>query len=184
MSTAQQHEFNTPFQLSKIPPRMLRQMQLFGAVNFADMPVDADIYSHSVAHGDVFVLATDGVWDNLGPEDVLDVVCSAMVRSRGWVLGDGGGVQISDSLVDIAQNCVGKGGKDEAVAAVVSEVGPMLSSVLASTIVKEAKEASVNMKRESPFGKAVKRAYPQEDWRGGKVDDICVVVGLVLQDSS
>jgi protein phosphatase PTC7 len=179
MSVPQQHEFNTPFQLSKIPPRLRRQMSLFGSMHYAESPSDSDIYSHPVAHGDVIVLATDGVWDNLSTQDVLDVVCANMVQYSAWTLGEGKGVNVGEGLFDIAQDSA----RGQTTSTKPSNIEhPALSSVLANAIVKEAKEASENRNRDSPFGRALKRAYPFEMWRGGKVDDICVVVGLVLED--
>jgi protein phosphatase PTC7 len=158
-------------------------MQLFGSTHYEESPLDADVYSHPLMHGDVVLLATDGVWDNLSPQDVLDVVCGVMVRFKGWVLGEGGGVRVGDELADIAENCVPNGQHGaHADSTGKSAENLALSSILATAIVKEAKEASVNKNRESPFGKALKIAYPYETWRGGKVDDICVVASLVIQD--
>jgi protein phosphatase PTC7 len=35
---------------------------------------------------------------------------------------------------------------------------------------------------DGPFAKEVQKYYPNEDWRGGKVDDICVVVAIVVEE--
>jgi protein phosphatase PTC7 len=167
-------------------------MQLFGSLHYAESPADADVYSHPVSHGDVIILATDGVWDNLSPEDVLNVVCGIMVRFQAWVLDDGGNVAVGDSLTSIAEDCMASGSdaqksKSNNKESSNSTLNPGrfgLSSILASTMVREAKAASVNMNRESPFGRSVKKEFPYEQWRGGKVDDICVVAGVVLENKS
>ncbi|KAI4155254.1 MAG: hypothetical protein LQ340_001107, partial [Diploschistes diacapsis] len=70
-SEPQTHAFNTPYQLSLVPPAMLAQSRAFGGDMLHDMPGDATVSHHDVRHGDVFVFGSDGVWDNLSPADVL-----------------------------------------------------------------------------------------------------------------
>jgi len=62
-SQEQQHYFNTPFQLS-LPPTELQSEVL------ADRPDAADQYAFSVEDGDVILLATDGIFDNV-PDRLL-----------------------------------------------------------------------------------------------------------------
>jgi len=62
-SQEQQHYFNTPFQLS-LPPTELQSEVL------ADRPESADQYEFSVEDGDVILLATDGIFDNV-PDRLL-----------------------------------------------------------------------------------------------------------------
>jgi len=62
-SHEQQHYFNTPFQLS-LPPTELQSEVL------ADRPESADQYEFSVEDGDVILLATDGLFDNV-PDKLL-----------------------------------------------------------------------------------------------------------------
>ncbi|KAJ4162706.1 Protein phosphatase 2C 7 [Fusarium falciforme] len=59
-----------------------------------------------------------------------------------------------------------------------------LQSLLATEIVTAAKRASVNTKLDGPFAKEVHKYYPNENWHGGKVDDICVVVAVVNETSA
>jgi protein phosphatase PTC7 len=59
---------------------------------------------------------------------------------------------------------------------------PSLQSFLAVGITREAKAASVNTKKDGPFAREVQKRYPFEYWRGGKVDDICVLVAIVVED--
>jgi protein phosphatase PTC7 len=54
-----------------------------------------------------------------------------------------------------------------------------LQSALATELVTAAKRASINSKLDGPFAKEVHKYYPHENWHGGKVDDICVVVAVV-----
>merc|ERR1711997_350743 len=62
-SHEQQHYFNTPFQLSLPPSDMATEV-------LSDAPESADRYEFSVEHGDVILLATDGIFDNI-PDSVL-----------------------------------------------------------------------------------------------------------------
>jgi len=86
----QQHGFNTPFQLSRVPEeknydeialdplyanliaalRSLSGRQLSGL----DKPEDCELYSTRVKEGDLILLATDGVLDNLWNYDLLSLV--------------------------------------------------------------------------------------------------------------
>jgi len=62
-SQEQQHYFNTPFQLS-LPPTELQSEVL------ADRPEAADQYEFAVEDGDVILMATDGIFDNV-PDRLL-----------------------------------------------------------------------------------------------------------------
>lgn len=62
-SEEQQHYFNTPFQLSLPPPSISGQVH-------NDSPETADTSSFAVREGDLILLATDGLFDNL-PENLI-----------------------------------------------------------------------------------------------------------------
>ncbi|XP_044729923.1 protein phosphatase PTC7 homolog [Chrysoperla carnea] len=62
-SAEQQHYFNTPFQLSLPPPGHQQNV-------LSDRPESADTDDFPVEDGDVILLATDGVFDNV-PDEVL-----------------------------------------------------------------------------------------------------------------
>jgi serine/threonine protein phosphatase PrpC len=66
--------FNTPFQLS-LPPSHLASEVL------SDTPESADRYEFSVEHGDVILLATDGIFDNI-PDSVLVKEVGSLQRGR------------------------------------------------------------------------------------------------------
>jgi hypothetical protein len=57
----QQHDFNTPFQLSTMGP---------------DEPWHADVEKFVVENGDILVMGTDGLWDNVYDADVLEALSS------------------------------------------------------------------------------------------------------------
>ena len=181
VSQPQTHAFNTPFQLSKIPPRVVAQAALFGGQPYADYPTDAHITRCELAHGDVLVLATDGVWDNLSPEDILRTICRVMVGMGGWLLRpSGGAVDVSAEFSALAKRLPSSSTSVLEKAEEFGDKAGNLSAVLASAVTREAKEASLNQKRDGPFAREMQRLYPEENWRGGKADDICTLVVLVV----
>ena len=58
-----------------------------------------------------------------------------------------------------------------------------LPGLLATAIMREAKMAGMNRRRDSPFAREVNSRYPQEGWEGGKPDDIAVVVCVAVDGS-
>lgn len=62
------HSFNCPYQLAHIPTRL----------NFAafinDTSKDARLYSRIVEPGDLVIMGTDGLWDNLYDRDIIDLL--------------------------------------------------------------------------------------------------------------
>lgn len=174
-SEPQVHAFNTPFQLSTIPPAILRRMQAFGGDRLADLPRDAEVSRLGLRHGDVLVFATDGVWDNLFNQDILRIVSAAMARGGAWVVGgDAGGIAVRPDLSECTEVSAAEGGSGGRT------IGT-LQSAIATDITAAAKAASVNTKLDGPFAKEVKKYYPSENWRGGKVDDICVLAVVVSE---
>lgn len=170
-SNPQTHAFNTPYQLSVVPPKILRLNRLFGGKQLSDSPNDSNVASHQVRHGDVFIFATDGVWDNLSPTDILKIVSRQMSGFQAWIAGDKG-TTVSETLHKLTQ----EGG-------IPKQHENTLQTLLAVNIVEEAKAASVDTRRDGPFAKEVQRHYPQENYHGGKVDDICVVVAVVVRNT-
>ena len=170
-SEPQTHAFNTPYQLSIVPEKALKQAAAFGGTRFHDLPQDANVSQHSLRHGDVLVFASDGVWDNLSHQDILRVVSRLMISVRAWEHTEDGisvGTRLSElMLADLDKNN--------------AEDNPSLQSFLAVGITGEAKAASINAKVDGPFAREVQKHYPSEQWRGGKVDDMCVVVTIVVE---
>jgi protein phosphatase PTC7 len=167
-SNPQTHAFNTPYQMSLTPPDILRQSHTFGAVPLNDPPTKADLADHMLRHGDVLVLATDGVWDNLDSQDILKIASRIMRESGAWHVEPARGYTVSEKLFDLIVHSK----------AVAMGMKRTLQSTLAAAIVGEAKSAGLNKKRDGPFAKAVKREFPDDLYHGGKPDDIAVLVVL------
>ena len=171
-SPVQTHAFNTPYQLSKIPKPMLQQEAVFGVTRYFELPKDADITSHQLQHGDILIFASDGVWDNLSPEDTLNLTSRQLLRNGGWVETKGQGIEVGEKLGYLTYT-----------PGASSDVSTgKLQETLAVLIAGEAKNASLDTRRDGPFAKEVKRRYPYENYRGGKMDDIVVVVAVVLEE--
>ncbi|KAI1376345.1 protein serine/threonine phosphatase 2C [Hypoxylon crocopeplum] len=170
-SEPQTHAFNTPYQLSIVPASMLARAAAFGGAQLCDYPKDADVTQHALKHGDILIFASDGVWDNLFNQDVLRIASRLMIGLGAWKASDGG-IQVADSLKPYTQ-------------AEDSTQRPLtLQSALAVEIAAAAKLASTNQRVDGPFAKEVQKYYPQENWHGGKVDDICAVVVIVSEDGN
>ena len=169
-SPPQTHAFNTPYQLSIIPPHVATRNRIFGGKRLQDYPHDAHITNHRVKHGDVLVFATDGVWDNLSSGDLLKIVGRNMVGFNAWAM-EKGSAQVSKQLTNMTTT-----------GSIPREFENSIQATLAVAIAGEAKLASLDDKAESPFARELKRFYPRENFQGGKVDDICVVVAVVVQD--
>ncbi|KAL8937998.1 MAG: hypothetical protein Q9211_003413 [Gyalolechia sp. 1 TL-2023] len=167
-SDPQTHAFNTPYQLSIIPPKILARSRIFGSMPLRDYPRDASVTSHEVRHGDVLIFATDGLWDNIGSGELLRVVERYMTYFGAWEAGTKG-TTVGDKL-----DALTNGGT-------ASQKGHSLQQLLAVAITGEAKAVSHNPHRDGPFAKQVQKFYPHEDFHGGKADDICVVVAIVVE---
>ena len=169
-SDPQTHAFNTPFQLSIIPPKILARSRVFGGAPLHDMPDDASITSHKVEHGDVLVFATDGVWDNLDSEDLLTIIQKPMQSFQAW-MEDEKGSYISNHI----QNLTIPGG-------IPKQFEDNLQTLLAVAIAGEAKMASLDTRTDGPFAREIQKYFPHEEYFGGKVDDICVIVAIVVKE--
>ncbi|KKY24126.1 putative 5-azacytidine resistance protein azr1 [Phaeomoniella chlamydospora] len=175
LSSPQLHSFNTPYQLSVIPQHLIVQSAIFGGAPLSDQPSHADQFKQQLQHGDVLVLASDGVWDNLNAQDVLDIVCREMQKYGAWTETISEGIVVSEEAATLVKPG-SVGGKHIA--------SRTLQGVLAGAIAGEAKIASMNNKRDGPFAKEVQRYFPNENWHGGKVDDISVLVLISIQEQN
>jgi len=168
----QTHAFNTPYQLSKLTPRMEAQRKIFGSGGqISESPSASDITHHNLRHGDVALFASDGLWDNLSAMEVLNIVSSIMEKQGHWKAG----TQVEsaadgDTLRALKPTTPETADKD-------------LAGQLAYAVMREAKLLSHDQKRDGPFAKEVHRAFPGEEYHGGKVDDICVLVCVAVQDT-
>lgn len=69
-SQEQTYYFNAPYQLSIIPKQFLEDAEARGSKYLMNVPSEADDYKEQLQSGDVVVFTTDGMIDNIGPEDI------------------------------------------------------------------------------------------------------------------
>ncbi|KAI6246801.1 Protein phosphatase PTC7 fig [Erysiphe necator] len=172
-SIPQTHSFNTPFQLSIVPREIILQTSLFGSAHFQDAPEMANITENNLMHGDVLIIGSDGLWDNLFYSDILKIVSQAMLRAQAWEFSSSSGFNVGKNLTAKVQNYPEE---------VNRQTRPQsLHRTIAINITSEAKAASINKTRDGPFSREVKKKLPNMYFRGGKTDDICVIVAIVCE---
>ncbi|KAL2814819.1 phosphatase 2C-like domain-containing protein [Aspergillus granulosus] len=201
-SIPQTHGFNTPYQLSIIPPRMRQQASIFGGAYLEDFPRDAITTALNLQHGDVLILATDGVFDNLNNQDILKLVTSRMLYTNAWTACKSPNAEITPASSEALLALTGPdglsaflppsssgskppskpdGSDKSATAPNLHDATYTLQSLIAATIASEAKLASMDFRRDGPFAKEAQRYYPGDYYRGGKVDDITVLVIVAVE---
>ncbi|QPG73987.1 hypothetical protein FOA43_001304 [Brettanomyces nanus] len=94
-SKEQTYYFNAPYQLSIIPPRILKEAERKGTKFLMNVPADADKYGVKLLPGDVVLFTTDGMVDNVGPED-LEIYLDDTLNGKDSVSSLG---QINKNLV-------------------------------------------------------------------------------------
>ena len=70
ISDEQEHDFNQPFQLGRLSKYM------------ADRPEVGASYTIETQKKDILILASDGLWDNLFPDEVSDLVATHLLARR------------------------------------------------------------------------------------------------------
>lgn len=133
------HRYNTPFQLACWPQTEEEEEE-----EESDFSDDADLYDIEVSPGDILVLASDGLFDNVFDEEVASIV---------------------SSIID-----------DELSAASAERAASALTAAATAKV--------RNLRSRTPWVEAAARAGKLPPLqrlrpRGGKMDDITVVVALV-----
>ncbi|KAG1468564.1 hypothetical protein G6F56_003761 [Rhizopus delemar] len=133
-SEEQQHSFNYPYQLGLLSK---------------DQPKDAQVFSINVEKGDIIIMATDGLYDNLFDSDILNIVRK----------------HIQIQTVPAANERP-------------MRVRNLQPQMLADSLANEAKEVSeMRYGADTPFQhRAMDEGLLIE---GGKIDDISVIVAIV-----
>ncbi|KZT26207.1 protein serine/threonine phosphatase 2C [Neolentinus lepideus HHB14362 ss-1] len=134
----QTHFFNCPKQLTKLPSGSRRYSN-----SAVDQPDDAEVYETRLRDGDIVVVYTDGLSDNVFPSEIISI-CALVAR------------QMEGQKSDDEQ-----------------------AQTMANQIVEYAKLCMHNKQRVSPFERAAARE--EMYFRGGKIDDVTVIVALVRE---
>ncbi|KAJ9064742.1 Protein phosphatase 2C 7 [Entomophthora muscae] len=138
------HYFNAPYQLSVIPPEM------DNGGHIRNKPSEGQVAMLQLEHGDIVVMGTDGLFDNLFYKDIEEEA-------------------LTTKPVDLDRLLAQPGQSQEALRA--------YTNAFAGALVKKARLRAKDRKTDSPFStEAAKHGYK---FKGGKMDDITVVVALV-----
>lgn len=155
-SGSQEHNFGCPYQL--------------GHHHASSKPSDAQLASHAVLPGDMVVVGSDGLFDNLSNEEIADALLPAVLKS--WEQREG---KVTKAL-----------GKFDAEEHLSSNQCVSLANHpgdLASKLANLAFGASLDKKRVTPFS-LLATSELNLVYNGGKQDDITVVVAFVELDVS
>jgi len=142
-SEPQQHKYNQPFQMSHTG---------------ADTPDDAQVWDYIVQEGDIVILGTDGLFDNLAEKHIVAAARQFDIRFQACIM-QGDDKRPSRSAVDTLYQFV------ERLAGL-------------------AFQASVDQQAETPFSEGLNNLNPNssKSYRGGKPDDITVLVARVSEE--
>ena len=148
----QQIYFNAPYQLSKLPASLASDPN-----SIQNVPSQADLFETRLQDGDMLICATDGFGDNVFPNEteiLLGRIRANEAKLRKQDSEDSAGHAGARALAD-----------------------QKLTQHAADSLVNYAKLCSEKEDKKSPF--EVEAAKHGLRYRGGKVDDICVIVALV-----
>jgi len=81
-SPSQQHDFNLPYQLSRLPEELKHK-----SLRSPDQPSDSLTFDVEVEEGDLILMYSDGVVDNLHEHDLLEICDRAMSPYAAHALG-------------------------------------------------------------------------------------------------
>jgi len=152
-SREQQHAFNTPYQLSRLPEKtQIAKLRENGLTREADLleeamrshkicqdyPDSSDVYRVTVKYGDVLIVASDGLLDNLYNNEIIRIIRDHKARN--------------------ADNYMTNDNAKE------------LSRVIAERAFAVSKDKTLR----TPFQRNYKKATGHH-WEGGKEDDITVL---------
>ena len=148
-SKVQEHRFNQPYQLGS--PRY----------HPSNVPDDAHRYNVIVQPGDVIVMGSDGLWDNLWDHELEQLVAEELEKIKGGVVSGGGGDEKNGPRQEKMQE-------------------------LADRLAKVASKHSKDSRYTSPFAvEKHERLIPEavrklmEDPQGGKLDDVTAVAAII-----
>lgn len=173
----QQHSFNAPFQLANIPETLM--IKKSGSMSedkstrfWNDNAEDSILYQCKVKEGDIVLLATDGLFDNLFADEILQIIDNFMSE-----LLECKSTYSTDSLRTSSNT-------PETYLTGKSMLNQKNAKKLAKNLVNEAYRKSKSHAWSTPFGEKfnnsnMKRNNEALRWNGGKPDDICAVIGFI-----
>ena len=178
----QQHSFNAPYQLANIPEDLSNSKA--GSKNersnvkfWKDKVADSIHYQWKVKEGDIVLLATDGLFDNLYISDILQIIDSFMTECY-----ECKSFCSSDSLKTSSNT-------PDSMYKKSNSLSKSNAKRLAKRLVNEAHRKSKSHGCQTPFGEKFNSSNMKRDgeilrWKGGKPDDIWAVIGFIQWSNS
>lgn len=163
-----QHHFNAPFQLAILPSYISEAQRKFF---MADTPKDAknDTFG-PLMHGDIIVMATDGLFDNLFIDDVSSALVCLLADEWHKLYGSNTETIDSNGNFQTFNDIIASEEWREVVQEKMVEAAKLLVRNAA---------ACASSPRLSPFSKRAQQ-FGWSDNFGGKVDDVTVLTGFVV----
>ncbi len=78
-SQPQTHRYNAPYQLACIPPASYATINTSEDFVYRDMPEDSISLTHDLEDGDLLLLSTDGLFDNLYEDEIANILDQFLV---------------------------------------------------------------------------------------------------------
>jgi len=175
----QQHSFNCPLQLTRLPPRAEWNScrargfgELIAAIEggtHQDLPSSSALYSFDVQEGDLVLLGSDGLWDNLFEEELLEVLEQTVYAQ--FTLMDASRAEEEDAYLSRIGVAARRAPRQRALMVDPADV--------AAAIAQKTFSRSLTVGGRTPFADNAERAG--SFYRGGKPDDITVVAAWVTR---
>lgn len=176
-SEAQCHFFNAPYQLAKVPkPRP-------GGIT--DTPRKAHFQTVQCEVGDIIILATDGLFDNVYDQHVTALLKEFNFDQPSSFFGGNSASSLPDSENSESYESGGKSGTEsesESVESIESNRSEVLSLIMKSTAEKMVEYTRMRAHQQdyiSPFCAEYFKASNGKRISGGKVDDITILISVV-----
>lgn len=175
----QQHNFNAPYQLAKIPDN-LKDFKISTPCQndskkkfWKDKISDWCLYQCEVREGDIVIWATDGLFDNLYSKEIIRIVDVFMSECMS-LSSKSSSLPSHKTFSDTPES-------NHTPNILMTKKN---AKRLAKELVKEAYRKSKSKTCFTPFGDKFDKTLIKKDneilkWKGGKPDDICAVVGFV-----
>jgi protein phosphatase PTC7 len=146
----QEHGWNQPYQLSD------------PAHNIANSPDDALEYSYDVKQGDIIILGSDGFFDNMWDDELVDAIQASAMLRRSYDGSEGWGIEVEDMAQRLAE------------LAQAHSIDEKYASPFADEKTKLAPD------NKGVLGLLLPNKGNQVTYRGGKSDDITVIVCVIV----
>jgi protein phosphatase PTC7 len=161
-SDPQCHVFNAPYQLSKTPKGPQFQN------SFSDTPSKAAFNEFQCEQGDIIVIASDGMFDNIFEEDIIKLL-------KRLNLGNPKEHFKTTEVIRKRTDSRDSGNESDGSSSISSFMQILTKGV--QTLVEFTRIRANDRNYESPFQKEA--AKHNKSYNGGKVDDITILVSVV-----